>query len=53
MQIFPRPVSHMEKMTGDAADPVFFIKGHISRNSKWRNNRHGMAEVAAVPPGLT
>jgi len=38
----------MKKMTGDTADPVFFVKGHIRRHGKRRDNRDGVAELAAV-----
>jgi hypothetical protein len=35
----------MKKMTGGTADPVFFVKRHIRRNGKWRNNGYGMTEL--------
>ena len=46
--LLPCPASLMKKMTGDTADPVFSVKGHIRRNSKRRGNRDGVAEPAAV-----
>ena len=53
MQVLAYPVPLMKKMTGDTTDPVFFIKRHIRRYRKRRNNRYRMPEYAAVLPRFT